>query len=105
MVSPRVYCPSGSHISPDRRIVTPCDPNVTQFTSCVEGRSRRGREDSGCVSAVPPLPGMQGGCQYVNMGSKSPGPMMVRRTARPARQVREGGVFHANPRTSFYFYL
>src|SRR6267143_1997740 len=39
-----------SRISPDGRIVTPCDPNVTQFTRCLEGPVKAKREDDGCVS-------------------------------------------------------
>src|SRR6267378_4391587 len=33
------------------------------------------------ASLPPPLPRMQEGCQYINMGLRSHGPMMVRRTA------------------------
>src|SRR5947208_8143192 len=73
MVPSQVYCPSGSHISPDGRIVTPCDPNVTQFTSCVKGPVRgKSARTTDASFAVPRLPCRQGGCQYVIYWLKRP---------------------------------
>src|ERR1044072_9040765 len=80
MVSPQVICPSGSHRLADRRIVTPCDPNVTQFTSPVKGPVRarsRGRSLLQC---------MRGWCQYPTMARSEDGA-----PHRPlARQVAKG---------------
>src|SRR6267378_6456241 len=54
---------------------------LRKFTSCVKGPVRARLRGLWMRLCPRPLPRMQGGCQYVNMGLRSPGPMMVRRTA------------------------